>query len=100
VLTAYSGEAALEVVQSERVDVVLLDVMMPGMDGFEVCRRLKTSTRTMHVPVVMVTALDQACDKVRASRPAPTTSLPSRWTTSLSSRASRIWPVSRRSTTK
>ncbi|HET6928539.1 MAG TPA: response regulator, partial [Hyphomicrobiaceae bacterium] len=65
VLTAYSGEAALEVVQSERVDVVLLDVMMPGMDGFEVCRRIKTSTRTMHVPVVMVTALDQACDKVR-----------------------------------
>jgi two-component system cell cycle response regulator len=51
VLTAYSGEAALEVVQSQRVDVVLLDVMMPGMDGFEVCRRIKTSTRTMHVPV-------------------------------------------------
>src|SRR5262249_62358008 len=51
--------------KSERVDVVLLDVMMPGMDGFEVCRRIKTSTRTTHVPVVMVTALDQTCDKVQ-----------------------------------
>jgi two-component system, cell cycle response regulator len=65
VLSAYSGEEALEVLQSERVDVVLLDVMMPGMDGFEVCRRIKTSTRTTHVPVVMVTALDQTCDKVQ-----------------------------------
>jgi len=63
VLTAYSGEEALEVLQTEPVDVVLLDVMMPGMDGFEVCRRIKTATRTMHVPVVMVSALDQTCDK-------------------------------------
>ena len=66
VLTAYSGEEALELLQSERVDVVLLDVMMPGMDGFEVCRRIKASTPTMHVPVVMVTALDQTCDKVQS----------------------------------
>jgi two-component system cell cycle response regulator len=65
VLTAYSGAEALEVLQTERVDVVLLDVMMPGMNGFEVCQRIKTSTRTMHVPVVMVTALDQTCDKVQ-----------------------------------
>jgi len=65
VLTAYSGEEALEVLQTERVDVVLLDVMMPGMDGFEVCRRIKSAARTMHVPVVMVTALDQTCDKVQ-----------------------------------
>ena len=66
VLTAYSGEEALELLQSERVDVVLLDVMMPGMDGFEVCRRIKASTPTMHVPVVMVTALDQTGDKVQS----------------------------------
>ena len=65
VLTAYSGEEALAVLASERVDVVVLDVMMPGMDGFEVCRRIKTSERTLHVPVVMVTALDQARDKVQ-----------------------------------
>jgi two-component system cell cycle response regulator len=65
VLTARCGEEALEVLESACVDVVLLDVMMPGMDGFEVCRRIKTATRTMHVPVVMVTALDQTCDKVQ-----------------------------------
>src|SRR5438128_8885043 len=65
VFTAYSGEQALAILQIERVDVVLLDVMMPAMDGFEVCRRIKGSPKTMHVPVVMVTALDQASDKVQ-----------------------------------
>lgn len=65
VLTAYSGAEALEILQIERVDVVLLDVMMPAMDGFEVCRRIKASPKTMHVPVVMVTALDQTADKVQ-----------------------------------
>jgi two-component system, cell cycle response regulator len=64
VLTARSGEEALAILQGQRVDVVLLDVMMPGMDGFEVCRRIKNSPKTMHVPVVMVTALDQTSDKV------------------------------------
>src|SRR6476469_10853156 len=65
VFTAYSGEEALELLRTERVDVVLLDVMMPGMDGFEVCRRIKASPKTMHVPVIMVTALDQPSDKVQ-----------------------------------
>ncbi len=65
VLTAHSGEEALEILRTERVDVVLLDVMMPAMDGFEVCRRIKSTTQTMHVPVVMVTALDQPADKVQ-----------------------------------
>ena len=65
VLTARSGEEALSVLQAERVDVVLLDVMMPAMDGFEVCRRIKSSSKTMHVPVIMVTALDQTSDKVQ-----------------------------------
>jgi two-component system cell cycle response regulator len=64
VLTAHSGMEALEVLEAERVDVVLLDVMMPGMDGFEVCRRIKSAAKTLHVPVVMVTALDQASEKV------------------------------------
>ena len=60
VLTAYSRPARRwSCCEAERVDVVLLDVMMPGMDGFEVCRRIKSSPKTMHVPVVMVTALDQ-----------------------------------------
>jgi two-component system cell cycle response regulator len=65
VLTAYSGQEALDICARERVDVVLLDVMMPGMDGFEVCRRLKSSPRTHHVPVIMVTALDQPSDKIQ-----------------------------------
>ena len=65
VLTAYNGQEALELLALEPVDVVLLDVMMPGMDGFEVCRRIKQTPATMHLPVVMVTALDQPSDKIQ-----------------------------------
>src|SRR6201999_559941 len=46
-------------------DIVLLDVMMPGMDGFEVCRRLKSNPATHYIPVLMVTALDSPADRVR-----------------------------------
>ncbi|MBX9684400.1 MAG: PleD family two-component system response regulator [Hyphomicrobium sp.] len=65
VLSAYSGPEALDILTRERVDVVLLDVMMPGMDGFEVCRRIKSNAKTHHLPVVMVTALDQPSDRVQ-----------------------------------
>ncbi len=65
VVTAYSGAEALEACENGKIDVVLLDVMMPGMDGFEVCRRLKADTATQHIPIVMVTALDQISDRVR-----------------------------------
>ena len=65
VRTARSGREALEICANERADVVLLDVMMPGMDGFEVCRRLKSEPRTQHIPVIMVTALDQPSDRVK-----------------------------------
>ena len=65
VVTASSGQAALDICARERVDVVLLDVMMPGLDGFEVCRRLKSQAQTLHIPVVMVTALDQPSDRVQ-----------------------------------
>jgi two-component system cell cycle response regulator len=65
VLTAPGGAEALEICENGKVDVVLLDVMMPGMDGFEVCRRLKADPATMHIPVVMVTALDQVSDRIR-----------------------------------
>ena len=58
VLEADSGPAALESVVSSNPDLILLDVMMPGMDGFEVCRRLKQDERTRLTPVVFVTALD------------------------------------------
>ncbi len=64
VLTASSGAEALEICQDDDVDIVLLDVMMPGMDGFEVCSRLKADRRTSHIPVLMVTALDQPSDRV------------------------------------
>ena len=65
VLTASNGRDALEICANGECDVVLLDVMMPEMDGFEVCRRLKADPRTMHLPVVMVTALDQVEDRVQ-----------------------------------
>src|SRR5688572_32612444 len=65
VLTAGSSQEAIEICERERVDVVLLDVMMPGMDGFEACRRLKSNPKTHHIPVVLVTALDQVSDRVR-----------------------------------
>ena len=65
VLTASNGPDALQICENGQVDIVLLDVMMPGMDGFEVCRRLKAKSATAHIPVVMVTALDQPADRVR-----------------------------------
>ncbi len=63
--TARSGAEALDICARERADVVLLDVMMPGMDGFETCRRLKSDPATCHIPVIMVTALDQPSDRVQ-----------------------------------
>ncbi len=65
VRTAPNGPDALQICTREGTDVVLLDVMMPGMDGFEVCRKLKSEPRTQHIPVVMVTALDQPGDLLR-----------------------------------
>src|ERR1700728_4877288 len=65
VVTAMNGAEALAICERAECDLVLLDVMMPDMDGFEVCRRLKKSPVTHHIPVVMVTALDQPSDKVR-----------------------------------
>lgn len=65
VLTATSGEEALVKVAQDSPDIILLDVMMPGMDGFEVCRRIKSDPNTAHIPVVMVTALTDSSDKVR-----------------------------------
>jgi len=64
VVTAFNGLEALAKVEESEPDIVLLDVMMPGMDGFEVARRIKKNPRTAHVPVVMVTALDQPSDRV------------------------------------
>src|SRR5476649_1207048 len=65
VLTASNGAEALEVCARAECDIILLDVMMPDMDGFEVCRRLKSNPATHFIPVVMVTALDSPADRVR-----------------------------------
>jgi len=64
VLTAHDGPTALAMAVAEKPDIVLLDVMMPGMDGFQVCRRLKDDPETRHVPVVLVTALDGRADRI------------------------------------
>jgi two-component system cell cycle response regulator len=60
-----NGTEALESIQRTKPDIVLLDVMMPGIDGVEVCRRIKDDAHTHHIPVVMVTALDQPEDRVK-----------------------------------
>jgi two-component system, cell cycle response regulator len=65
VITATSGAEALEKVESEKPDIILLDVMMPGIDGFEVCSRIKNNPLQAHIPIVMVTALTDVADKVR-----------------------------------
>src|SRR3974390_3874514 len=65
VTTASNGAEALTLCERGECDIVLLDVMMPDMDGFEVCRRLKANPATHHIPVIMVTALDQPSDRVR-----------------------------------
>ena len=64
VIGEFSGQAAIETAKREQPDIILLDVMMPGMDGFETCRTLKSTAETMHIPVVMVTALDQQADRI------------------------------------
>src|ERR1700753_2957665 len=64
VATANSGIEALAICERAECDIVLLDVMMPDMDAFEVCRKLKSNPATHHIPVIMVTALDQPSDRV------------------------------------
>ena len=65
VITASNGAQALDICARAECDIILLDVMMPDMDGFEVCRRLKANPATHFIPVVMVTALDSPADRVR-----------------------------------
>jgi two-component system cell cycle response regulator len=65
VLTAHNGPEALARAAADEPDIILLDVMMPGMDGFQVCRRLKDDPATRHIPVVLVTALDGRDDRIQ-----------------------------------
>jgi two-component system cell cycle response regulator len=65
VLMATNGPDAIAICEKGGCDIVLLDVKMPGMDGFEVCRRLRTAPETAHLPIVLLTALDRPADRVR-----------------------------------
>src|ERR671919_1474861 len=65
VVTAMSGPEALALCERAQCDIVLLDVMMPDMDGFEVCRRLKANPKTHHIPVIMVTALTERKERLQ-----------------------------------
>ena len=65
VISAASGEDALKIAATEKIDLVLLDAMMPGLSGFEVCEMMKNNAQTWHIPIVMVTALDETTDRIR-----------------------------------
>src|SRR3954469_5372151 len=65
VASAKDGFEALRMAQEWQPDLILLDVMMPGMDGFECCRELKEEPATLHIPVVMVTALGEPGERLR-----------------------------------
>ncbi len=65
IITALNGQDGLEKAHHEQPDIILLDIMMPGIDGFEVCRRLKTDEATRDIPVIFMTALAGEEDKVK-----------------------------------
>jgi two-component system cell cycle response regulator len=65
VIMAKDGPEAIEKAEKHKPDLVLLDVMMPGMDGFEVCRKLKENAEISHIPIVMVTALTEKTDRLK-----------------------------------
>jgi two-component system cell cycle response regulator len=65
VLTAANGPEAIDAAAEKAPDLILLDVMMPEMDGFEVCRQLRARTETAHIPVIMITALSETSDRVQ-----------------------------------
>lgn len=65
ILLAEDGESAIEQIHDAPPDLILLDVMMPGIDGFETCSRLKTNPSTQHIPIIFMTALSDTADKVK-----------------------------------
>ncbi|MBU1084538.1 MAG: response regulator [Candidatus Omnitrophica bacterium] len=68
VVTADNGEEGLKKTVSESPDLILLDVTMPGMDGFEVLHKLKTDPKTMHIPVLMLTAMGATQSMLKAQK--------------------------------
>lgn len=68
VISAISGEEAIEKASSEQPDLVIMDVVMPGMNGFQATRQITKNADTKHIPVIMLTTKDQETDKVWAKR--------------------------------
>ncbi len=65
IIEANSGMAALEMIEKDRPDIILLDILMPAMDGFEVCRELKADTKYKDIPILFITAVEETRDKIR-----------------------------------
>ena len=63
-VTAQQGKDAISLAERYLPDIILLDVMLPGMSGYEVCRELKENTKTQHIPVVMITVLNDIADRI------------------------------------
>jgi two-component system alkaline phosphatase synthesis response regulator PhoP len=63
VVTALDGEQALEKLQSERPDLIVLDIMMPKLDGYEVCKAIKSNSETRHIPVILLSAKGRNVDQ-------------------------------------
>lgn len=64
VLTAYNGDEGLELVRSEEPDLIILDIIMPGEDGFRVCERLKADPKLSKIPVIILTSLSERWSEV------------------------------------
>lgn len=65
VIAAQSGQGALEIIEQTAVDLILLDIMMPGLDGYQVCRTIKARPETEHIPVIIITALQDSSERVK-----------------------------------
>ena len=63
-LSAYNGEDGLDMASKENPDLILLDLMLPEIDGFDVCKALKSDPKTSHIPIIILTAKDQETDKI------------------------------------
>ena len=66
IYSAYDGAEALKIVENEQPDIILLDILLPKMDGFQVCERLKKDRKTQFIPIIMITALRELKDKIRS----------------------------------
>jgi two-component system alkaline phosphatase synthesis response regulator PhoP len=67
IITANKGKKGIQIARKEKPDLILLDIMMPGIDGFEVLKRLKANEKTQDISVIMLTAKDEDESKIKAS---------------------------------